>query len=141
MRLTSNKRANWARRAALHRLEMGVSLLVELVVRIAHGLGLAAPEHDLEIDRREAVVLITVNDAGRTSDAFPRAEPRGQALAALVLDKDVEETLQHEENLLDLVGVRRIALPGLHIHDGKREIFGRNDGRVAVLAGTAGADE
>src|ERR1700688_2160916 len=120
---------------------MGVSLLVELFVRIAHGLRLAAPEHHLEIDRREAVVLIAVNDPGRTGDAFPGAEPRGQALAAFVLDKDVEETLQHEEDLLDLMGVGRVALSGLHIHDGKRKVLDRNDRGIAVLAGTAGADE
>src|SRR5258708_1915017 len=125
----------------LHRFEMRVSLFVELLVRIAHGFGLGPPQHDLEIDRSEAVVLIAVDDAGRAGDAFPGAEPRGQALAAFVLDEDIEETLQHEKHLLDLMGVRRIALPGLYIHDGKGEVLGRYDGRIAVLAGAAGADE
>src|SRR5262249_60420807 len=41
-----------------HRLEMGIAALVEVLVGVAHGLGLAASEHDLEIDRLEAVVLI-----------------------------------------------------------------------------------
>jgi hypothetical protein len=82
-----------------------------------------------------------VDDAGRTGDAFPGAEPRGEPLAAFVLDEHVEETLQHEEHLLDLVGVGRVALPGLHIHDREREVLGRNDRRIAVLAGAAGADE
>src|SRR5262249_54419055 len=69
------------------------------------------------------------------------AEPRGDALAGLVLDEHVEETLQHEEALLDLVRVRGVALPGLHVHDRQREVAGRDHRRVAVLARTAGADE
>src|SRR5262249_14682444 len=92
-------------------------------------------------DRAERVVLVAVDDAGRARDTFPRPEPRGDALAALVLDEDVEETLQHEETLLDLVRVRGVALPGLHVHDREREVLGRDHGRVAVLAGAAGADE
>src|SRR6185312_7204982 len=59
----------------------------------------------------------------------------------LVLDEYVEEALQHEENLLDLVGVRRVALAGLDVHDREREILRRNDGRIVMLAGPAGADE
>ena len=103
--------------------------------------GLRAAEHHLEIDRLERVVLVAVDHAGRARDAFPRAEPRGDALAGLVLDEDVEMALQHEEALLDLVGVRGIALPRRHEHDREREILGRDHGRVVVLAGAAGADE
>src|SRR5262245_57200171 len=124
-----------------HRLEMGIAALVEVLVGVAHGLGLAASEHDLEVDRLEAVVLIAVDDAGGTRDAFPGPETGGEALAALVLDKDVEIALEHEETLFDLVGVGGIALSRLHIHDRQGEVLRRDDARIAVLAGTARADE
>jgi DNA-damage-inducible protein J len=52
-------------REASHRPQVCVAVLVELIVRVAHGLGLAPPQHDLEIDRLEAVVLITMDHAGR----------------------------------------------------------------------------
>src|SRR5262245_59010026 len=84
-----------------HRLEVRIPLLVEFLIGVAHGLGLGAPDHDLEVDRLEAVVLIAVDDAGGTGDALPGTEPGGQALAALVLDEHVEVALQHEEALLD----------------------------------------
>src|SRR5262249_21225838 len=48
---------------ASHRLQMGIAPLIKLVVGVAHRLGLAAPEHDLEIDRLKAAVLIAVDDA------------------------------------------------------------------------------
>src|ERR1700751_3464297 len=67
--------------------EMGGAALEQPVVGIAHRLRLAAAEHDLEIHRLQAVVLIAVDPAGRARHAFPRAEPRGDALAALVLDE------------------------------------------------------
>src|SRR5262245_50446164 len=117
-----------------HRLEMGVSSLVEVLVGVAHGLGLAASEHDLEIDRLEAVVLIAVDDAGGTRDAFPGPEAGGEALAALVLDKDVEVALEHEETLFDLVGVGGLALSRLHIHDPIGAVLRRDYARIAVFA-------
>src|SRR5262245_12254618 len=120
---------------------MRIPLLVELLVGVAHGLGLGASDHDLEVDRPEAVVLIAVDDAGRTRYAFPWTWPGGEALAALVLDEHVEVALQHEEALLDLVGVRGVALARLHVHDRQGEVLRRDHGRVAVLAGAAGADE
>src|SRR5262245_18520755 len=123
------------------RLEMRIPLLVELLVGVAHGLGLGAPDHDLEVDRPEAVVLIAVDHAGGTRDALPGTEPGGDALAAFVLDEHVEIALQHEEALLDLVGVRGVALARLHIHDRQGEVLRRDHGRIAVLAGAAGADE
>src|ERR1700754_2530058 len=86
-----------------HRLQVRVPLLVEVLVGVAHGLGLGAPDHDLKVARLQAVVLVAVDDAGRTSDAFPRTQPSREALAAFVLDKDVEVALQHEEALLDLM--------------------------------------
>src|SRR6516162_3172736 len=124
-----------------HRLEMGIAALVEVLVGVAHGLGLGAAEHDLEVDRLQAVVLIAVDDAGGTRDAFPRPEAGGEALAALVLDEDVEIALEHEEALFHLVGVGGIALSRLHIHDRQGEVLRRDDARIAVLAGTARADE
>src|ERR1041385_477731 len=117
-----------------HRLQVGVAPLVELVVGVTHRLRPGAAEHDLKIHWAERVVLITVNDARRARDAFPWPKPGGDALAALVLDEDIEETLQHEETLLDLVRVRRVALSGLHVHDREREVLGRDHGRIAVLA-------
>src|SRR5215510_12888129 len=129
------------RQLSSHRLEVRIPLLVELLVGVAHGFGLGAPDHDLEVDRLEAVVLIAVDDAGGTGDALPGTEPGGQALAALVLDEHVEVALQHEEALLDLVGVRGVALTRLHVHDRQREVLRWDYGRVAVLAGAAGADE
>src|SRR3954463_15285318 len=80
-----------------HRLQVRIPLLVEVLVGVAHGLGLGAPDHDLKVDRLQAVVLVAVDDASRTGDAFPGAQPRGEALAALVLDEDVQVPLQHEE--------------------------------------------
>src|SRR5262245_15812735 len=124
-----------------HRLEMRVAALVELVVRIAHGLRLGAAEHHLEIDRLERIILIAMDDASRARDAFPWPEPRGDALAALILHEHVEIALQHEEAFLDLVGVGGIALAGRHEHDRERKILRRDHGRIVVLAGAAGADE
>src|SRR5262249_57437530 len=64
-----------------------------------------------------------------------------EALAVLVLDEDVEVALEHEETLLDLVGVGGIALSWLHIHDREGEVLRRDDSWIAVFAGTARADE
>src|SRR5262252_10600454 len=123
------------------RSEVLVAPLVKLLIRIAHGLGLAAAEHDLEVDGLQAVVLIAVDDAGGATDAVPRTEPRGDAPAGFVLHEHVEKSLQHEEALFDLMGVGRIALSGVHEHDRQGEIAGRNDARIAMLAGATGADE
>src|SRR6059058_3785180 len=101
--------------------QMGVALLVEVVVGVAHRLGLAAPEHDLEIDRLQAVVLEPVDHARRTGDAFPGSEFAGQPPAAFVLDEDAEITLQDEEYLLDLVRVRGVALARRAKDDAERE--------------------
>src|SRR5690242_1872918 len=114
---------------------------VEIVVRVAHGIRPTAAEHDLHVDRCEAVVLVAMDHAGRTADAFPWSEPRGEALAALVLDEDIEKSLQHEEAFLDLMRVRGVALAGLDVDDRQREVAGRDDGRIGVLARTAGTDE
>src|SRR5215469_3790365 len=139
--ISKTARAAAPRESPVSRPKMGVALLVKLVVGVTHGFRLAAAEHHLEIDGRETVVLIAVNHAGRAGDAFPRAEPRRHPLAALVLDEDVEKALQHEKALLDLVRMRGVALARLHIHDREREVSGRNDRGVAMLAGAAGANE
>src|SRR5689334_2367933 len=120
---------------------MGVAALVELLVGVAHRLRAGAAEHDLEIDRLEAVVDVAVNDAGRAGDALPGPETRLEAAAGLVLDKDVEEAFEDEEHLLDLVRVRGVPLPRLDIHDAEREAARRDGAHVGVLAGAAGADE
>src|SRR5262245_22571752 len=120
---------------------MGIAPLVEILVGVTHGLGLAAPDHHLEIDRLEAVVLVAVDDAGGAGDAFPRAESGGETFAALVFDKDVKVALEHEKALFDLVGVRGISLSRLHIHDRQGEVLRRNHSRITVLAGATGADE
>src|SRR6187397_3215670 len=82
---------------------MRVAALVELVVGVAHGFRLGAADHHLEINRLKRIVLIAVDHASGARDALPGAEPRGDALAGLVLDEHVEMALQHEEALLDLV--------------------------------------
>src|SRR5262249_48543665 len=64
----------YGRWRASHRLEMGIAVLVEVLVGVAHGLGLAASEHDLEVGRLQAVVLIAVDDAGGAGDAFAPPE-------------------------------------------------------------------
>src|SRR6185295_13196832 len=89
----------------------------------------------------EAGIFIAVNDAGGGGNALPRAEPRRDPLAILVLDEHVEEALQHEKYLLHFMRMCRVALSGLDIHDREREVSGRNDAGIAVLSRTAGADE
>src|SRR3954470_23320409 len=120
---------------------MRVAPLEQCLVGIAHRVGLAAAEHDLEIDGLEAGILIAMDHAGRAGDAFPGAEPGGEAPARLILDEDIEEALQHEKTFLDLMGVRGVSLAGLDIHDREGEIAGRNDGWIAMLAGAAVAYE
>jgi hypothetical protein len=73
-----------------HRLQVRVFALVELFVGVAHGLGPVASEHDLKVNRLETVVLVPVDHAGRTGDAFPGPDPRREALAAFVLNEDVK---------------------------------------------------
>src|SRR5919201_1604884 len=93
---------------------------VELLIGITHRLRARLAEHNLKINRLEALVDIAVDDAGRAGDAFPGPELDVDAPAAFVLDERGEITLQHEEHFLDLVRMRRISLPGLDVHDGKR---------------------
>src|SRR5262245_36670783 len=120
---------------------MRVAPLVELLVGVAHGVGLAAPQHDLEIDGLETVVLVAVDHAGGARDAFPWAQAGGDAFATFVFDKHVEIALEHEEALFDLVRVRGISLPRLHVHDRQGDVFRRDDAWITVLAGAARSDE
>src|SRR3954454_6386319 len=120
---------------------MLVPPLVQRVVGITHGLRLAAADHHLKIDWLEAGIFIAVNNAGGRGNTLPWSEPRRDALAALVLHKHVEETLQHEEYFFDLMGMRGIALSGLDVHDGQSEVSGGNDARIAVLSRPASANE
>jgi len=93
-------------------VQMGVAAVVEVFIGVAHRVGAALAEHDLEIDRFEAFVLEAVDHAGRAGDAFPRAEAAPELMPVLVLDEHRQDPLQDEEHLLDLVGVRGVACPG-----------------------------
>jgi hypothetical protein len=123
------------------RPQMRIAPLIEFFVGITHRLWLAAAEHDLEVDRLQAVILVPMDDAGRARYAFPRTQPLGDTLARLVLDEYVEMTLQNEENLLDLMGMSRVTLARRHKHDRKGEVLGRNGVGIAVLAGAASTDK
>src|SRR5262249_48383328 len=101
----------------------------------------AAAEHNLEVDGLQAVVLVAVDDAGRTGDALPGSEARGDAVAGFILHEHVEQPLQNEETLLDFVGVGRDALARIDEHERQSASSGRNDRRIAMLAGAAGADK
>jgi hypothetical protein len=57
-----------------------------------------------------------------------------------VLDEHQHLALEDEEDLLDLVGVRRVALAGRDEHHREREVLRRDHAGVG-LAGGAGADE
>src|ERR1700733_8086577 len=120
---------------------MRILALVQLIVDVAHGLRLAAAEHHLKINWRKRLILKSMDPARRTGDALPWTEPRRDPLAALVLHKNVEIPLQHEKTLLDLVGVRGVALARLAIDDRQGEIAGRDHRGIVVLAGGAGADK
>src|SRR4029077_6682651 len=97
--------------------KVAVPPAIEIAVGVAHGVRRGAPEHHLEIDGLEAVVDVAVDDAGRAGDALPFPEPRLNPVARLVLEEDGQEAVEHEEDLLDLVGVRGVSLARLHIHD------------------------
>src|SRR5438132_8209095 len=121
--------------------QMGGAALVEIVVGIAHRVGAALAEHDLEIHRLEALVLKAVDHAGRAGDAFPRPKPAAQLMAGLVLDEHGQDALQDEEHFLDLVGMGGVALPGRAIDDAQGEGARRDHARVVMLARAAGADK
>src|SRR6185437_5753345 len=138
---TRSVRVMRRRVGSLPRRQMRAAAAIELVIGIAHGLGLGGAEHHLEIDRLKAFVLIAMDDTGRAGDAFPGSETARFAASAFIFDEDGEIALQDEEDFLDLVGVRGIALARRHIHDAQSEGARRDDGRIAMLARAAGADE
>src|SRR5262249_41093640 len=74
-------------------------------------------------------------------DAVPLAKTFGDPPAIFVLHEDVEKPVENEEYLLDLVGMRRVALSRLDVHDAEREAARRDRARVAVLARAARTDE
>src|SRR5258705_13761404 len=84
-----------------HRFQMRVAPLVEVLVGVTHGLRLAAPQHDLEIDRLETIVLVAVDDAGGALDAFPPAQAGGGAFSPFLFPKQIEITPTHEKAILD----------------------------------------
>ena len=114
---------------------------VKFFVGVAHCFRLTATQHDLKPDRLEAGIIVTVNHTGRAGNAFPRAEPSGQAFTRLVLHKDVQKPFQDEKGFFDLMCVRRISLARLDIHDAERMRTRRDRIGIAVLAGSAGANE
>src|SRR6516225_10591191 len=97
--------------------KMCVSPPVELVVRIAHRVRTTAPEHHLKIDRLEAFVLVAVNDTRWAGNTLPRPERPADPPPAFIFDKDSQLPLKDEEDLLDLVRMRRVTLSRRHIHD------------------------
>src|SRR5258705_3744795 len=72
-----------------HRFQMRVAPLVEVLVGVTHGLRLAAPQHDLEIDRLETIVLVGVDDARGACVSFPPAVTGGDWRAPLGFAKHV----------------------------------------------------
>src|SRR5712692_266406 len=120
---------------------MSVAARVKLVIGVAHGLRSRLAEHNLEINRLEAVVHVAVDHARRTRDAFPRPELDVDAPPAFVLDEGGEKALQHEEHFFHFVRMRRISLARLDVHDAQREAARRNHAGITVLARAAGADE
>src|SRR5437763_6149307 len=121
--------------------QMSVAALIEILIGVAHRVGAALAEHDLEIDRLQALILEAMNHARRAGDAFPRAEPAPQLPPALILDEHGQDALQDKEQLLDLVGVRRVALPRRAIDDAQCEGARRDHAGVVMLARAAGANK
>ena len=121
--------------------KMCVSPPVELVVHIAHRVRTTAPEHHLKIDRLEAFVLVAVNDTRWAGNTLPRPERPADPPPAFIFDKHSQIPLKDEEDLLDLVRMRRVTLSRWHIHDAEGKGARRDDRGVVVLAGPACADE
>ena len=113
---------------------------LQVSVDVGHEIGPALAEHDLQIRGLEAHVLVAVDDLGRARHAVPLSEHRFDALAGAVLEEHLHLALQDEEDLFDLVTVRRVALARRHEHDAEREVLGRNVAAIG-LAGGAVADE
>src|SRR5436189_227050 len=90
--------------------------------------------------RLEADVLEAVDHVRRTGHTVPWAEDGVRPLARRVLEEHEHLALQDEEDLLDLVRVRRVALARGDEHDAQREVLRRNR-RGVRLAGRARADE
>lgn len=120
---------------------MTVAIGIQIVVGIAHGLGLAPTQHDLEPDRLERVVVVAVDHTGRAGDALPGPQPGLQAAAVLILDEHIEQPLEHEEGLFDLMGVSGVPLPGVHKHDGQGVGACGNDAGIVMLARATSPDE
>src|SRR5207244_3243533 len=87
------------------------------------------------------LVLEAVDHPGRTGDAFPGAEPAPQLPPALILDEHGQDALQDKEHLLDLMGMRRVALTRRAINDAQGEGARRDHRGVVILARAAGPDK
>ena len=111
--------------------------LEQLGIGIAHEIGFAFADHDVEIDHIDCVVLVAMDDACRAGDTIPWSQHRLQTTSSLVLDEHGEVPLQHEEDFLDLMRVSGVALARRHGHDRKREIAGRYEVLIGLAAGVA----
>src|SRR5215469_1657305 len=109
---------------------MRVAAAVEVVIGVAHRLGTAAPEHDLHIDRLQAVVVETVNDPGRASDAFPWPELAADLPAGFVFEEHRQIALQDKKDLLDFVSMSRIGLTRRDIDDAQGKAAQWNGRRI-----------
>src|SRR5215468_7260755 len=114
---------------------MRLAPAVEVVIGVAHRLGPAAPEHDLHVDRLQAVVVEAVNDTGWASDAFPLPELVADLPASFVFEEHGQITLEYKKHLLDFVSMSSIALTRRDIDDAQGKAARRNRRRIVVLAG------
>src|SRR6185437_1295207 len=114
-------------------IQMRVTMAKELVIRITHRLRLSSTQHDLDIDRLEAVILEPMDDACRTRKTIPGSHALGDAMPRLILDEDGEDTLEHEEYFLAFMGMGSVALTRGHKDDAHGEGLCRDDVRIIML--------
>src|SRR5262249_59347539 len=89
---------------------VGVAIGEQRGIGVAHKFWIRFSRHHLQIDRLDAVVAITVDDARRTRDAIPRSQGDLDPPPVLLLEEHDESALQDEEHLLNFMSVRGVAL-------------------------------
>src|SRR5262245_18126435 len=114
-----------------------VAALLERGVRVAHQVGAGLAEHHLKVRGLEADIGESVDHVGRARYAVPRSQYGLRAVARAVLDEDLDLAAEDEEHLLDLVGMRGIALARRDEHHAEREVLGGNDARIRFARGAA----